>query len=86
MLIGLRELQHHEKPNRWEVLGYRLWRMVLQRPLLYRLAMRGARLILRPQARQGWLRRLPGPGGNWTSIRDFPAPAARSFRERWKDL
>lgn len=86
MLIGLRELQHHEKPNRWEGLAYRLWRMVLQRPWLYQLAMRGARLVMRTQARGGWLRRLPGPGGNWTSIRDFPAPAARSFRERWKEL
>jgi L-lactate dehydrogenase complex protein LldF len=86
MLIGLRELQHHEKPNRWEVLAYRLWRMMLQRPWLYQLALRGARLALRPIARRGWLRRLPGPGSNWTSIRDFPAPAARSFRERWREL
>src|SRR5271170_259557 len=47
MLIGLRELGHHARPNRWERLGYRLWREVLQRPLLYRLASRFARLVLR---------------------------------------
>src|SRR5438067_786401 len=29
MLIGLRELQHHDKPNRWESLAYGLWKEVL---------------------------------------------------------
>src|SRR6516165_7581029 len=53
MLIGLRELQHHAKPGRWEALAYRLWRAVLQRPWLYRLALAGARTVLRPLARDG---------------------------------
>jgi L-lactate dehydrogenase complex protein LldF len=86
MLVGLRELQHHGKPSRWEGLAYRLWREVLRRPWLYRLALRGARMVLRPLARDGWLRRLPGPGTGWTAARDFPAPAARPFRERWRQL
>jgi L-lactate dehydrogenase complex protein LldF len=87
MLIGLRELQHHgKKPQRWERLAYRLWREVLRRPWLYRLALSAARLVLRPLARDGWLARLPGPGGGWTAARDFPAPAVRPFRDLWKDL
>jgi L-lactate dehydrogenase complex protein LldF len=86
MLIGLRELQHHDKPSRWEELAYRLWALVLRRPFLYRLALGLARLVLRPLAKDGWLRRLPGPGAGWTAVRDFPAPAARSFRALWKDL
>jgi L-lactate dehydrogenase complex protein LldF len=86
MLIGLRELQHHDKPNRWEGLAYRLWSEVLRRSWLYRLVLRGARMVLRPLAKDGWLRRLPGPGAGWTATRDFPAPAARSFRELWKGL
>ena len=86
MLIGLRELQHHGKPRRWEGLAYQVWRAVLRRPWLYRLGLRCARLLLRPLAKDGWLRRLPGPGAGWTSLRDFPAPAARSFRERWKEI
>src|SRR5207244_8841578 len=72
MLIGLRELQHHAKKNRWEALGYRLWKEVLRRPWLYKLALRSARLALRPFVRDGWLSRLPGPGGGWTAARDFP--------------
>jgi L-lactate dehydrogenase complex protein LldF len=86
MLIGLRELQDHHKPNRWEKLAYRLWREVLRRPWLYRLTLRLARLVLRPWAKEGWLQRLPGPVAAWTAARDFPAPAVRSFRERWKEL
>lgn len=86
MLIGLRELQHHGKPNRLENLAYRVWKMVLERPWLYRLALLGARLFARPFAKDGWFRHLPGPVRNWTDIRDFPAPAARPFRDRWKEL
>jgi L-lactate dehydrogenase complex protein LldF len=87
MLIGLRELQHaHGRQNRWEKFAYRLACAVLRRPWLYRLALRAARLALRPLARGGWLRRLPGPGAAWTAARDFPAPAKRSFHERWKEL
>jgi len=84
MLIGLRELQHHHKENRWEKLAYSLWAQVLRRPWLYRMATRLARAFLRPMAKGGWLSRLPGPGSGWTGARDFPAPARRTFREMWK--
>ncbi|MBL8795803.1 MAG: iron-sulfur cluster-binding protein [Planctomycetia bacterium] len=86
MLIGLRELQHHEKRSWGEDLAYRLWKEVLKRPWLYRLALRLAQVGSRPLAKQGWMRWLPGPGGNWTSVRDFPAPAKRSFREQWDEV
>jgi L-lactate dehydrogenase complex protein LldF len=86
MLIGLRELQHHEKPSRFEDMAYRLWAAVLARPRLYRMALAAARLLLRPLARHGWLRSMPGPASGWTRHRDFPAPAARPFRDRWKEL
>lgn len=86
MLIGLRELQHQRQPSRLEGLAYRTWSAMLRRPWLYRLALRTARIFLRPLAKHGWLTKLPGPGGGWTSVRDFPAPAPRSFRELWRDL
>jgi L-lactate dehydrogenase complex protein LldF len=86
MLIGLRELQHHKRAGRIEALAYWLWKEVLSRPWLYRVVLRLARLGLRPLARDGWLTRLPGPGEGWTVARDFPAPAARSFREMWEKL
>lgn len=86
MLIGLRELQHQHQRSGLEGLAYRLWSAVLRRPWLYRLALRGARIALRPFAQDGWLTKLPGPGANWTTTRDFPAPAPRSFRQRWREL
>src|SRR5947209_12471592 len=82
MLVGLREAGHRAKPSFGERMAYKGWTRVLRRPWLYRLATHVARLILRPGP-QGWLRRLPGPASGWTASRDFPAPAARSFRERW---
>jgi L-lactate dehydrogenase complex protein LldF len=86
MLIGLRELQHRKKRLSGDDLAYWLWKEVLCRPWLYRLALRAARWLLWPLAKDGWLRKLPGPGGGWTQARDFPAPAARSFRQRWREL
>jgi L-lactate dehydrogenase complex protein LldF len=83
MLIGLREMQHAHTSGRGERLAYWLWKETLRRPWLYRLALRVGRPVLRALARDGWLRKLPGPGGGWTEARDFPAPAAKSFRERW---
>ncbi len=86
MLVGLRELQHQHKPSWLEGLGYKLWTQVLKRPWLYRLALTAARTMMRRQARDGWLSSLPGPGAGWTQQRDFPAPATKSFRDRWKEM
>jgi L-lactate dehydrogenase complex protein LldF len=86
MLIGLRELQHKAKRRRGEELAYWLWKQVLRRPWLYRLALRAGRWAARLLAKDGWLTKLPGPAGGWTAARDFPAPARRSFRERWREL
>ncbi|HMF17272.1 MAG TPA: LutB/LldF family L-lactate oxidation iron-sulfur protein [Gemmataceae bacterium] len=86
MLIGLREVQHHHRTSTWEHLAYKLWSLVLRKPRLYRLALRFARMLLGPLADDGWLKRLPGPGAGWTHARDFPVPASRSFRDRWREL
>lgn len=86
MLIGLREMQHHYKPSRWENLAYRLWTAVLTRPWLYRLTLRCSRFFLRLFTKEGWIQKMPGPGSGWTSARDFPAPASKSFRELWPEM
>jgi len=86
MLIGLRELQHETGASRLERMAYGLWKQVLLRPWLYGLVLRLARVATWPWKTDGWLRRLPGSGGGWTSARDFPAPARRSFRQRWRRL
>jgi L-lactate dehydrogenase complex protein LldF len=65
-------------------LGLRAFGAIASRPALYRIATRAARVVLRLVARDGWLRRLPGPGAGWTSVRDLKAPAAATFQDRWR--
>jgi L-lactate dehydrogenase complex protein LldF len=86
MLIGLRELQHEHQRSHGEEWVYRLWRMVLQRPWLYRVMTRLARWTLRLRGKGGWLSKLPGPAAGWTQTRDFPIPARRSFRSGWRKM
>jgi len=70
-----------------ERLGMRAWAWVMQRPRLYLLGSRLARLGQRLFARQGWIRKLPMPiASRWTEGRDFPALAPKSFHERWKEI
>jgi L-lactate dehydrogenase complex protein LldF len=54
----------------------RFARMALH-PRRMRFFSRLAGFMLRPFARDDWLRRMPGPFKNWTASRDFPAPHAR---------
>jgi L-lactate dehydrogenase complex protein LldF len=86
MLIGLRELQHKHISSPLEGMAYGVAKFVLARPWLYRTSMTLSRWLLRKRAKDGWIRTMPGPGRPWTDVRDFPAPAAQSFRERWQEL
>jgi len=47
-------------------------------------AKRWAARLSAPLARDGWIRRLPGPGRGWTTSRDMRQPAAQSFQDWWR--
>ena len=86
MLVRLREQLHHEpgQLGRLERLAYYAWAAVMRRPRLYRAVVWLTSRTVGRCVRSGWLRRLPGPLGGWTSSRDFPAPSARTFRDWWQ--
>ena len=69
----------------WLRAGIAAFGATASRPLLYRLAGRAMRWWSRLVARNGWIGWLPGPLGGWTATRDFPAPAPRTFSERWRE-
>jgi L-lactate dehydrogenase complex protein LldF len=87
MLIELRKdnVVHGVAPAA-ERSAFRLVGRLLRSPALYRMGAPLARLVQRPFARGGRIRRLPTFLGEWTRHRDLPAVASRTFSERWREL
>jgi L-lactate dehydrogenase complex protein LldF len=84
MLIELRREVDDQKIAPWtERVAFKLLARLLQRPRLYRLAVSVGRVLQRPFAGEGRISRLPIFFGEWTSTRDLPPIAARTFQERW---
>jgi L-lactate dehydrogenase complex protein LldF len=84
LMRKLREKQVDAGLRPWsERLSMRLWAWVAQRPKLYargvRLAVRYLRWLADGRDRIQAMGVAPG----WTAERDFPAPAAQSFREQY---
>jgi L-lactate dehydrogenase complex protein LldF len=81
----VKRAEAREHPWNLEKLGFFAWAWVMQRPRLFELAGLAAQAML-PADRDGaWIRRLPGPLKAWTDTRDFPPPAAKSFRQLWRE-
>ena len=68
-----------------ESLMARLFTSVMSKPALLTTARKLVRLLARPWARKGIIRRAPlPPASRWTHQRDLPALPQRSFRDIWK--
>ena len=67
----------------WITSGLWLFRQLATRPRLFRRAQALASFATRLDARDGWIRRMPGHFGRWTRTRDFPAFAPESFMSQW---
>ena len=68
-----------------ESLLARLFTRVMSRPALLTTARRLVRILARPWARNGSIRRAPlPPPSRWTHQRDLPVLPQHSFRELWK--
>jgi len=87
------DLHHHllqnrrnsvaQKPARLEKLAYKLFAFVINRPWLYALAKKFAR-VCQPLHSLVKGKRID-PAYGWTQSRDLPNLASRSFKEWWKD-
>jgi L-lactate dehydrogenase complex protein LldF len=87
MLIELREQLSRDKiAPAGERLLFRAFRRLLMSPAAFALSARVGRVLQKPFARDGRVGRLPFFFENWTRTRDLPPVAAKTFRERWKDL
>jgi L-lactate dehydrogenase complex protein LldF len=82
LLRKLREQQFERGLRPWqERLALNAWSWLACRPGLYAFTTKiGARVLRALGGRDGMIRRLPF-GSGWTSDRDMPAPAGRTFRE-----
>ncbi|HEY9194301.1 MAG TPA: LutB/LldF family L-lactate oxidation iron-sulfur protein [Methyloversatilis sp.] len=82
LMRTLRERQVERGLRPWsERLGLRLWAWVAARPRLYALGSRIAVRYLRWLAEGRDRIQVMGVAPGWTAQRDFPAPAARTFRD-----
>jgi len=88
ILLELRgEVKKQEaRDRRWgpEKLGFLVWAWLMRHPRLFELAGLAAQAMLSGPGDGRWIRSLPGPLKAWTASRDFPPPAARSFRQLWR--
>lgn len=83
MLLALRRAAAPTHAPWWLRQAMGAYAVVVGRPRLYKLATAAAR-VLRWRAKDGWIRRAPGPAARWTAARDLAAPAARTFQQQWR--
>jgi len=58
--------------------GGRRFARLARYPWVVRMLGRAGAMMLRPFARDGWIRKMPPPFGNWTRLRDFPLPRPKA--------
>jgi L-lactate dehydrogenase complex protein LldF len=83
----VKKAEARDGAGRWERLAFRIWAWVMRHPRVYEMAGMAA-ASLAPSEGRGWVRNAPfnvGPLGAWLSQRDLPPPAAKSFRQLWRE-
>lgn len=85
MLLQLREQAASEdRLPGWLEKGMSRYTNYASNPSKWRGAKRWASRLSGPIARDGWIRRVPGPGRGWTEYRDLRRPAKESFADWWR--
>lgn len=80
-----RELVDRELNHPLERLVYRTWAWAVKSRWMYGLLCRLQAFDLRRRAKKsGWVEKLPFIAAGWTQVRSMPAPAEKTFHQRWK--
>lgn len=69
-----------------ERLAMKAWAFAMRHTSIYKLIHKAGTLIQGPMLKDGKFESLPLALSNWTSNRDFPPLAQKSFREIWRDI
>jgi L-lactate dehydrogenase complex protein LldF len=86
LLLRLRRRWSERKASKSEQAAMRLWSLAMRHPRIYRTIFKMASLVTGPMSQDGWLKDLPFGLKAWTSNRDFPVVARRSFRSIWDQI
>ena len=78
-------IAQHPRGPLLERLAIKAWAFAMKRTRLYNWSFRLPALFQGPLLKNGKFEKLPLALGNWTSNRDFPALARKSFRAEWRD-
>lgn len=87
MLLGLRQefTDAGETEYGWLGPGLTAYARLATTPFLWRAFLAAGGVFGRVVAKDDYITKLPFHAGNWTSTRDLPAPAPRSFHAWWKE-
>src|SRR5215210_3028571 len=85
LLLKLRNRQVEEGlASKAQEIAFKGFERTMRSPTLYKISGKAGRVAQRPLLRNGSVRPVPGPMSGWTSSRDLPPLAEKSFRELWK--
>jgi len=74
-------------PPAWtESLSYKVFSRIASNPMLWRLTSKLMRPVINRGAKDGKLKKGPGPLADWLKGRDFPEMPEKTFHERWSEL
>jgi L-lactate dehydrogenase complex protein LldF len=85
VLLHLREQAVRAKSSVSERTAMRLVAWVFGSARRLAMAQRAGRVLQRPLARDGVIRRLPPPLSGWTRTRDLKPAASKTFRDWWRE-
>jgi L-lactate dehydrogenase complex protein LldF len=86
MLLALRRQAVQQVPQPGSLkLAMKSFAWAASKPRMYRALAGRTRGWLRMYARDGWIAKLPGPAGRWSTTRDLKAPAPKTFQDLWKE-